>query len=73
MTLNELIAKIDVYEKEGAEIDKAMDELGVDAKAIKKIRKAQEAAAEAKRTLDALMGIDPDAAAKVAADEGKPA
>lgn len=68
MDKSALLARIDAHEAEGAAIDTAMTELGVTAKDMKALRKAQKAAEEARRTLNALMGIDPDAAAQVAPD-----
>ena len=67
MTKQDLIARIDAHETEGAAIEQAMTELGVTAKDMKALRKAQKAAEDARKTLNALMGIDPDAAAQVAA------
>lgn len=66
LTKQDLLARIDAHETEGAAIETAMTELGVTAKDMKALRKAQKAAEEARRTLNALMGIDPDAAAQVA-------
>lgn len=66
MTKQDLLQRIDAHEAEGEAIQAAMTELGVTAKDMKALRKAQKAAEEARKTLNALMGIDPDAAAQVA-------
>lgn len=50
-----LIARIEANEEEAVDIRVAQDALGLDAKAIKTIRKAKADAAAAQKTLDALM------------------
>lgn len=56
--IESLIARMDAHEVEGAEIDKAMAALKLDKKGVKAIRKARDQAAAAKKTLDALMGLE---------------
>lgn len=56
MTKSELIAAMDAHDAEGARLEKAMAELGLDAKALKTIRKAEKAAEKARATLAKLMG-----------------
>lgn len=57
-TKTELLALIEQRDSLDADIEKAMTELGLDAKSVKAIKKAEAAAAAAKKTLDALMGIE---------------
>lgn len=60
-----LIVAIDAHEAEGAKIDADMTALGLDAKKVKAIRRAEKASAAAKLTLDALMGVGAVTAGKV--------
>jgi hypothetical protein len=56
MNKSELIAAMDAHDAEGVRLEKAMTELGLDAKALKAIRKAEKAAEKARATLAELMG-----------------
>lgn len=56
MNKSELIAAMDAHDTEGERLQKAATELGLDAKAIKAIRKAEAASAKARATLAELMG-----------------
>lgn len=51
-----LIQRIETHEAEGEAIRALAEELGIDAKKIKIIRKAKADAAAAQKTLDALLG-----------------
>ncbi len=55
-TKSELLARIDAHEKEAAAIETAMAELGITAKDVKALRKAQQQAEAARVALAALMG-----------------
>lgn len=57
--IDRLINRLEVQDAEAAAIAAEAEELGLDAKRIKAIRAAR-------KTLDALMGIDPDTAQRVA-------
>jgi uncharacterized protein (UPF0335 family) len=64
-----LIERIERHEEDGRDIQAASDKLGLDAKAIKTIRKAKADALAAQRTLEGLLAgglITPAVAAKVA-------
>lgn len=63
--LLELIAKRDAMNDE---IDAGSAELKLDAKGVKALQKAVAKAAAAQKTLEELMGIDPETAAKVQAE-----
>lgn len=56
MTKSELITAMDAHDAEGARLEKAMADLGLDVKALKAIRKAEKAAEKARATLAELMG-----------------
>lgn len=56
MTTAELIAAMDAHDAEGVRLEKEMTALGLDAKKIKAIRKAEAAAEKARATLRELMG-----------------
>lgn len=56
--VNSLIERIEAHEKEAGAIDHEIIALGLDTKKVRAIRAT-------KRTLDALMGIDPGAAERV--------
>ncbi len=70
-TKSELLARIDAHEAEGESITAAMAELGVTAKDMKALRKAQAQAKAAKEALDLLMGVAPESACADVADEPK--
>ena len=53
-----VIERIEEHEEEGRQIDLLLRNMGLDAKRLKAIRAA-------KKTLDALMGVDPATAARV--------
>lgn len=72
MTKQDLLARIDAHETEGAAIETAMTELGVTAKDMKALRKAQASAKAAKEALDKLMGIGAVEACADVADETAP-
>lgn len=69
MTKSELIAAMDAHDAEGARLEKAMADLGLDAKAMKAIRKAERAAEKARATLAELMGEPTVVATNEAAKE----
>lgn len=56
MTTAELIAAMDAHDAEGVRLETEMTALGLDAKKIKAIRKAEAAAEKARATLRELMG-----------------
>lgn len=56
MTTSELIQAMDAHDKEGALLQAVMTELGLDAKKIKAIRKAEAATIAARAKLAELMG-----------------
>lgn len=56
MTTAELIAAMDTHDAERVRLEKEMTALGLDAKKIKAIRKAEAAAEKARATLRELMG-----------------
>lgn len=56
MTTAELIAAMDAHDAEGVRLEKEMTALGLDAKKIKAIRRAEAAAEKARATLRELMG-----------------
>lgn len=56
MTRADLIAAMDAHETEGERLDAAMAELGLTAKDVKAIRKAEKASAAARKVLAELMG-----------------
>ncbi len=71
-TKAELLARIDAHEKETAAIETAMAELGITAKDVKALRKAQQQAEAARRTLAELMGGLPAADVSVETVETAP-
>lgn len=72
MTKQDLLQRIDAHETEGAAIETAMTELGVTAKDMKALRKAQASAKAAKEALDKLMGIGATETCADVADDVQP-